>query len=76
MTDERKTLISPLCREPDAVKAARTVLTGGMRKRTKCSAPCPYPLGAKQYGPLQIVSSMLLKGGLRERQALKTGSLG
>ena len=33
MTDEREILISPLFREPYAVKAARTVLTGGMGRR-------------------------------------------
>src|SRR5918996_4009892 len=35
-------------RRPYAVKAARTVTTGGWRDGSNDTALCPYPLGARQ----------------------------
>ena len=51
MSDERETLRSSVFREPYAVKAARTVLTGGMEKRAVRyrALSLPTPIYIKRY---------------------------
>jgi hypothetical protein len=57
--------ISPLMGPPCAVKAACTVITGGMGKHRSCCAPCPYPL---------ILQWQRASGRPEERAALQRAS--